>query len=242
MPSMMSEKSQYISPKTQMGRQFDIDIRLNSRAKRILLKIDPKTRKPCLIVPNKQQIKAAKAFADTRLDWIAAQMDALPAAQPFEIGAYIPFRGQSTLLQRADSGRFVTYQTGATPALWVPGPALGVAKRVERFLKSEARATLTQASEKYATALGTKFTTLSIRDTKSRWGSCSSRGGLNYSWRLICAPPEVLDYVAAHECAHLLEMNHSAKFWAHVARICPDFAQHRDWLKEHGGALHQVGS
>ena len=107
-------------------------------------------------------------------------------------------------------------------------------------LKLRARDVLAEASDRYAVMVGQSYSRLSIRDTRSRWGSCSSEGVLMYSWRLIMAPPEVLDYVAAHEVAHLVEMNHSAAFWAMVERICPDYDVHRAWLRKNGDVLHRV--
>jgi predicted metal-dependent hydrolase len=112
--------------------------------------------------------------------------------------------------------------------------------RAKAFLKTKARDELAAASDFYAAQLGKRYNRLSIRDTRSRWGSCSSEGVLMYSWRLIMAPHEVLHYVAAHEAAHLVEMNHSDAFWAVVARICPDYDRHRIWLKKNGDQLHRV--
>ena len=124
-------------------------------------------------------------------------------------------------------------------ALHVPdGPTAGV--RAKAFLKLRARDALAAASDHYAGRVGRSYTRLSIRDTRSRWGSCSSAGVLMYSWRLIMAPPAVLDYVAAHEVAHLVEMNHSDAFWAVVQDICPDYRAHKDWLRHNGDVLHRV--
>ncbi|MEO0818259.1 MAG: SprT family zinc-dependent metalloprotease, partial [Pseudomonadota bacterium] len=100
---------------------------------------------------------------------------------------------------------------------------------------------LGDAVDTHCRALGVEARRIAVKDTRSRWGSCTSDGRLSFSWRLVCAPPEVLDYVAAHECAHLLEMNHSDRFWAHVERICPDWKHHRTWLRTHGRDLHAVG-
>ena len=110
--------------------------------------------------------------------------------------------------------------------------------RAGAFLKHLARDRLTAASDRYATQIGCRYTRVTLRDTRSRWGSCTADGGLMYSWRLIMAPPEVLDYVAAHEVAHLAEMNHSPAFWAVVARLMPGYAARRRWLKQHGQSLH----
>ena len=121
----------------------------------------------------------------------------------------------------------------------VPSGAEQTAVRLRAFLKTYARDRLAGASETYAAQLCRPFGKITLRDTRSRWGSCTSEGNLMYSWRLVMAPAEVLDYVAAHEVAHLVEMNHSAAFWAKVSQLMPDYQKHRAWLRTHGGGLHR---
>jgi predicted metal-dependent hydrolase len=116
-----------------------------------------------------------------------------------------------------------------------------VARRVRDFLKREAKRDLTAASRRYAASLGVAIKRVTVRDQVSRWGSCTADGALSFSWRLILAPPYVLDYLAAHEVAHLIEMNHSRAFWRVVARICPDWRRAKDWLNAQGNALHRYG-
>lgn len=123
--------------------------------------------------------------------------------------------------------------------LSVPGDTARAGIRVRAFLREAARAALVPASRNYADLLGREIGRITLRDTRSRWGSCSSTGDLMYSWRLIMAPAGVLDYVAAHEVAHLAEMNHSARFWSVVERLRPDYQSARDWLKRHGAGLHR---
>ena len=114
-------------------------------------------------------------------------------------------------------------------------------RRIRDFLKREAKRDLETASRLAAQALGVTVRRVSIRDQSSRWGSCSTTGVLSYSWRLILAPPYVLEYLAAHEAAHLIEMNHSRAFWRLVERICPEFRRAKAWLEAHGGDLHRYG-
>jgi predicted metal-dependent hydrolase len=123
----------------------------------------------------------------------------------------------------------------------VAGAEPHVPRRVRDYLKREAKADLEIASKRAAGVLGVSLKRVSIRDQSSRWGSCSTTGVLSYSWRLILAPPFVLDYLAAHEVAHLVEMNHSRAFWRVVARICPDMDRAKTWLDAHGTALHRFG-
>ncbi|MEO0751674.1 MAG: SprT family zinc-dependent metalloprotease, partial [Pseudomonadota bacterium] len=121
----------------------------------------------------------------------------------------------------------------------VPGPPDRVGPRLAAWLKHLARDRLAAASDGYAAQIGRSYSRMSLRDTRSRWGSCSAEGRLMYSWRLILAPPDALDYVAAHEVAHLREMNHSPAFWSIVARLRPDYDIHRRWLRTKGNSLHR---
>jgi predicted metal-dependent hydrolase len=123
----------------------------------------------------------------------------------------------------------------------VAGEAPHVARRIGDFLKREARRDLEAASRRYAQRLGVSVKRVSVRDQVSRWGSCSTTGVLSYSWRLILAPPFVLDYLAAHEVAHLIEMNHSQRFWRLVERLCPAMQRAKTWLDVHGTDLHRYG-
>ena len=116
-----------------------------------------------------------------------------------------------------------------------------VARRVREFLEREARKDLARAVRKYTTALGVTAKRIAVRDTKTRWGSCSAKGCLSFSWRLILAPHYVLDYLAAHEVAHLKEMNHSHRFWRELHRLCPRTEEAERWLKRHGTELHRYG-
>ncbi|MEL6794525.1 MAG: SprT family zinc-dependent metalloprotease, partial [Pseudomonadota bacterium] len=111
--------------------------------------------------------------------------------------------------------------------------------RIAAWLKERARAAILPIVDDAAAALGTGYGRISMRDPKGRWGSCSAKGDLNFSWRLAMAPPAVLDYVAVHEAAHLREMNHGPQFWALVERLRPDWRVQRNWLREEGAALHR---
>ncbi len=117
------------------------------------------------------------------------------------------------------------------------GPEATLGVRAAAFLREAARQRCLAATEVHAARLGQPFGRITLRDTRGRWGSCTAAGDLMFSWRLILAPDAVLDYVAAHEVAHLAEMNHSPRFWAAVARLCPDYAAQRDWLRQHGASL-----
>jgi predicted metal-dependent hydrolase len=127
------------------------------------------------------------------------------------------------------------------PLLCVAGNAPHIDRRISDFLRREAKRELETASRRFAADLGVTVRRVAVRDQSSRWGSCSTTGVLSYSWRLILAPPFVLDYLAAHEVAHLVEMNHSARFWRLVDRLCPNVARAKTWLDMHGADLHRYG-
>jgi hypothetical protein len=187
-----------------------------------------------LSLPPRAREDEAMAFLRAQEDWIRKALVNVVPSDAVGIGAEIPVEGQLLRLVPG-KGRSLMIAEGA---LHVPGDAARAGVRVAAYLKHRARDRLAQASDRYAQQLGRSYRTLTLRDTRSRWGSCTADAGLMYSWRLIMAPPLVLDYVAAHEVAHLAEMNHSSRFWAVVAGLMPDYERHRHWLKTQGHALH----
>ncbi|MCV2877008.1 M48 family metallopeptidase [Rhodobacteraceae bacterium XHP0102] len=211
----------------------DVLIKTSARAKRFSLRVSNLDGTVSLTMPNWAPEREALDFLQSRRAWLAGHLQNRPALQRPAIGGVIPIAGQPHEICKSPE------TTGSRAAHIVDG-RLYVADdarlpvRVATLLKAMAQCELRAASEKYAARLGRSFSKLSLRDTKSRWGSCSAQGHLMYSWRLIMAPPAVLDYVAAHEVAHLVEMNHGPKFWAHCAALCPDYQTHRKWLKTHG--------
>lgn len=218
---------------------------LSDRARRISLKVKPGAREVHVVVPGIRSLAQARKFARDQRDWIDVQLEGLPVAQPFVPGGSIQFQGETyRLVSPPGRGRPRIDREGRK--LVVPSPdAESFAGRVRRLLIREARTELEAASHHYAEKLGKRVGKVSVRDTESRWGSCITRNGeghISYSWRLICAPPFVLDYVAAHECAHMVEANHSAAFWAVCGSINADVKAAKAWLRRHGQALHAVGA
>jgi hypothetical protein len=187
-----------------------------------------------LSLPPRAREAEAMAFLRAQEDWIRKALSNVVANGVVTLGSEIPVDGQAVRVVPG-AGRSVLL---AGDELQVPGDAAQAGVRVAAFLKTRARDRLAQASDHYAHRIGRRYRTLTLRDTRSRWGSCTAEAGLMYSWRLVMAPPLVLDYVAAHEVAHLAEMNHSARFWAIVADLMPDYARHRNWLKTEGHVLH----
>jgi predicted metal-dependent hydrolase len=221
-----------------------VRVRRHRQARRYTLRIQSATREVVLTMPPRGSLKEARAFAQKHGGWIAARLDRLPEPAPFEHGTVLPLRGIDHRIEHRRSTRGTVWTEagdGGVQLLCVAGEAPHVARRVSDFLKREAKKDLEAASRLAAERLGVKLKRVSIRDQSSRWGSCSTTGVLSYSWRLIFAPPFVLDYLAAHEIAHLVEMNHSRRFWRLVERICPDFTRAKAWLDAHGSELHRYG-
>jgi hypothetical protein len=226
------------------GESFLVRLRANAQARRYTLRIQAVTREVVLTMPPRGSIKQATAFAQRHGAWIAARLKKLPAPAPFGDGALLPLRGVDHRIVHRPGARgtvWIEAGNGTQPLLCVAGREPHIARRVRDFLKREAKSDLEHASKLAAQTLGVTIKRISIRDPASRWGSCSTSGLLSYSWRLILAPPYVLDYLAAHEVAHLVEMNHSAAFWKVVARVCPGMGRAKTWLDAHGTALHRYG-
>src|SRR3569833_589411 len=223
---------------------YSIRLRRHRRARRYTLRIHPSDREAILTMPPRGTIVEAKDFAQRHGAWIAARLGRLPKAAPFLPGTVVPLRGvPHKIVHRAGARGTVWSETrdSGEKILCVAGGASHIERRVHDFLKREARRDLQKAADAYAAALGVKVKRLSIRDQSSRWGSCTSAGSLSFSWRLILAPPFVLDYLAAHEVAHLVEMNHSARFWRVVGRICPSVERAKKCLDTYGNDLHRGG-
>lgn len=214
---------------------IEVSLRRSARAKRLSLRVSRLDGRVTLTLPETAPTREGITFLESREIWLRAHLDQLAPVQTVAIGEQIMLRGGLVpIIQGA--GRRVLIRDNC---IEVPGPQ-DVGLKIRAQLRQMARDALAEASDRYAAQLGRTYERLSIRDTRSRWGSCSSRGVLMYSWRLIMAPPSVLDYVAAHEVAHLVEMNHSAQFWAVVAGICPGYESGRHWLRTHGDKLHRV--
>jgi hypothetical protein len=223
------------------GHRVKVRLEVNAKARRLIIRLDERRREAVAVAPTSRQIEAAAAFAAERVDWISSRLQHLPEVTLFEDGEIIQYQGKDCLITLEGEGRIARLSPGNPRILSVPGDPETTHARVVRFLKKQAKAELTRAVTRHCETLRVNCTGISVKDTRSRWGSCTVDGQLSFSWRLIMAPPEVLDYVAAHECAHLREMNHSAKFWALVARCCPDWQRQRAWLRLHGTELQAAG-
>lgn len=214
---------------------IDVIVKRSRRARRVSLRVSGLDGRVTLSIPSAMPEREALEFAAEKADWIRGHLAKRPEpADPGQAGQ-IMFRGLEMPLQ-PHKGRGVRL---ADDALLVPAETDRVAPALRAFLKEQARKDLTTSSDRYAQRIGRRYGRITLRDTRSRWGSCSSEGNLMYSWRLSMAPPQVLDYVAAHEVAHLKHMDHSSRFWSVVKDICPDFEEHRRWLRDNGNLLHR---
>ncbi|MEY8827312.1 M48 family metallopeptidase [Sedimentitalea sp. XS_ASV28] len=210
-----------------------LTLRRSGRARRISLRISRLDGRVTLTLPSGAKEAEALEFAASKAEWIRDHLDKRPDEAPVQAGASLPIEGRMCRIVAA-RGRRITYREGE-----ICVPQDGVGRRLQAWLRELARDRLTSASDLYADRLGRDYTRITLRDTRSRWGSCTSDGGLMYSWRLILAPPEILNYVAAHEVAHLAEMNHSPAFWATVERLHGPYNAERRWLRKEGATLHR---
>ena len=217
---------------------------LSERARRVSLKVKPAERRVHVVLPGRAMFPKAVQFARANREWIAVQLEHLPAPQPFVPGGTILFQGDDYRLVNPP-GRGRARIDRARKTIVVPSPdAQSFPGRVLRLLKREARAELEAATHHYAGQVGKRVAKVSVRDTSSRWGSAITRDGeghISYSWRLICAPPDILEYVCAHECAHLVHADHSPAFWSVCTELFPDTKMAKRWLSKHGQVLHAVG-
>jgi len=219
-------------------------IRRHRQARRYTLRIQATTREVIITIPPRGTLKEAREFAQKHGGWIAARLGRLPEAAPFADGVTVPVRGVPHRIEHRRGTRgtvWIEVSAEGKRILCVAGDAPHVNRRVGDFLRREAKRDLEIASHRFAAALGVTVKRVIVRDQSSRWGSCSTTGLLSYSWRLILAPSVVLDYLAAHEVAHLVEMNHSPRFWRLVQRLCPSHDNAKAWLDTHGADLHRYG-
>ncbi len=214
---------------------IEVTLRHSARAKRLSLRVSRLDGRVTLTLPHRAPDREGIAFLRTKEAWLRGHLDQLKPVQSATGGQSVLFKGHTLTIVPRERTR--PQIVGDEIHVHADRPA-GV--QVKALFRNHARDALAAASDRYAAQIGRAYSRLTIRDTRSRWGSCSGQGALMYSWRLIMAPPAVLDYVAAHEVAHLIEMNHQPAFWSVVSGLCPNYAAHRQWLRDHGDQLHRV--
>lgn len=229
-------------------KSYVVQIKRLASAKRFTLRVRNAQRDVVLTIPKRSTLRSAHEFAARNAAWIGARLDRLAQPIPFEPGAIIPLRGED---------HEITHVFHHRASLWiersgdiklqknrinVSGDAAHINRRVRDYLRREAKMALEASVARHCSQLNLKSRSVTLRDTTSRWGSCSSQGSLNFSWRLILAPDFVLDYLAAHEVAHLIHLDHSPQFWEVVEQLYPNYEQAELWLKHHGPGLYRYGS
>jgi predicted metal-dependent hydrolase len=224
------------------GKSIALSFRRNARCRRMVLRLTPDGQSVVMTLPSRTGLQEAMRFAETSKPWIKSTMAKRPSAIAFQNDSAVMFQGQTYKIIATGGRRGVISVSSEDLTITVPGDPAHVPRRLTDWLKAQAKAKLQIASADYAAAMQTKFQKLTVRDQKSRWGSCSASGDLSYSWRLILAPPHILDYVAAHEVAHLREMNHGPRFWRLVVTHCKSAKEARHWLRERGKELHRYGA
>ncbi|TRD19052.1 M48 family metallopeptidase [Palleronia caenipelagi] len=207
-----------------------IRMRSSARARRMTLRVSRLDGGVVLTRPRGVRLAEAVRFAETKVDWLRAQLADVSPRKAVALGAEVPVGGVALPV--------VTGRPGIGAAEIRVRERLPAGPQVEALLKGLARERLRRAVDRHGAVLGRKPGRLTLRDTRSRWGSCTAKGDLMFSWRLVMAPEDVLDYVAAHEVAHLVHMDHSPAFWSVTEHLCPDWRSHRRWLRDHGTGLH----
>ena len=221
-----------------LEQEFDFPLKVNksARAKKLTLRIDSKERIVVLTLPRYCSQKKAFEFIKNHEEWVKTTLQKLPERRLFFNGEKISLFGKEIKIQHAPERRLGVKLEGET--LLVSGEKEFLHRRIKDYIKKKAKDEFYKRSKKYAQKLGEEIHDITIKDTKSRWGSCSSLNNLNYNWRISLAPEFVINYLIVHEVAHLKHQNHSNSFWQCVERLCPDYEQGERWLKEHGKELY----
>ena len=229
------------------GISAPVEVRRHPGARRLTLRVSNTRRWVVVTLPAQCRMEEADRFLRSHIDWVRERLGSVPEPVPFVDGALIPLRGILHRLhfigpRRGGAVVGIGRDRDGTPQLLVSGHTEHAARRLTDWLVDQARADLDAAVARHARKLGVCVRRLCLRDPTTRWGSCSVSGLLSFSWRLILAPPNVLDYVAAHEVAHLREMNHGPQFWKLVGRLMPELDAARRWLRHDGADLHRYGA
>ncbi|TNB49767.1 M48 family metallopeptidase [Martelella lutilitoris] len=225
------------------GRVLPLNLKTNARARRMTLKIEPGGHAVSLTVPPGLARHEVEGFLRRHHDWLLERMSRFEGHEShIADGGTVKIFGVPHTIRHSGNLRGITEARNEPDGmvLRVSGPAESIGRRVADYLKKEARREITDRVKAHAAASGKSYVSISFKDTRSRWGSCSSVGNLNFSWRIAMAPLFVVDYLAAHEVAHLSEMNHGPRFWALCERLCPRTPEARKWLKNEGSFLHAV--
>ena len=244
MPAGKTKRAKTAALQVQ-GIGVPVEVRRHAGARRLTLRVSKTRRAVVVTVPSGCRIEEADRFLKTNIDWVRERLGRVPDPVPLADGETLPLRGNLHRLcfigpmRGAPVASIEHRPAEVMPRLNVSGLAEHAGRRLKDWLFAEALKDLDERVRCHAASLGVRVRHISLRDQTTRWGSCSANGFLSFSWRLILAPPYVLDYVAAHEVAHLLEMNHGARFWRLVAKAVPRIEDAKHWLRHEGTDLHR---
>lgn len=215
---------------------FPLKVVNSQRAKRLSLRIDEKQHIPVLTIPKRCSQAKVKEFLDTNHDWVVNMMARLPLAVRFSDGDKISFWGKNYVIRHCLENRFSGFDGDV---LKISGDIEFLHRRVMEYLKTQTLKTISEMTVEKAALIGKKVKSVAIKDTRSRWGSCTTSGHISYNWRICMAPLEVINYLVCHEVSHLKHPDHSSEFWDCVAQLCPEYKETRRWLKTHGKSLYK---
>jgi predicted metal-dependent hydrolase len=219
---------------------LEIVFRRHANARRLVLRLNTEGTAAVVTVPRGVSRAQALDFVKRSTAWLETRIEQRGSNIALRPGNAIPLRGTDHEIRHVASRRGAVTADPVANIIHVPGELPHVPRRLTDWLKTVARSELSAASQKYAARMGVSYRRISIRDQRSRWGSCSAAGDLSYSWRLILTPSHVLDYVAAHEVAHLKHLDHGPGFWRLVLTHCPEASRAKKWLKAHGQGVHRI--
>ncbi|MCC2689078.1 MAG: hypothetical protein K0S21_1881 [Rhizobiaceae bacterium] len=224
------------------GRTLPLKIVENDRARRLTLRIDTGGQGLRITIPPGLRQGEVDLFLSRQQGWLEQRLAKVPKRPQVRPGIKIPLRGVPHLIvhEPARRGTVSVGSIEGTPVLFVHGDRRHLPRRLADFLKREARREIEALVEGHCKAIGRRAKAVRFRDTSSRWGSCTSDGTLSFSWRIMMAPAPVINYLVAHEVAHLKEMNHGLKFWKLCEALCADTDRCKAWLKRNGGALQAI--
>lgn len=224
------------------GRALPLRVVENARAKRLTLRIDAGGRGLRVTVPPGLRESEVDRFLDRHRGWLELKLARLPDRPQLRAGVKLPLRGRPHLIvhRPGKRGTVTAGEEEGLPALYVHGEARHLPRRLADFLKREAKKEIEPLVARHTATIGKRARAVRFKDTSSRWGSCTADGTLSFSWRIMMAPPAVIDYLVAHEVAHLREMNHGPDFWALCRDLCPRTDEARAWLKRNGTALQAI--
>jgi len=208
----------------------------------MLLRVMPRDGAVILVLPTRASLKSGQQFVTEQVDWILARQEERPESQPWQDGAVLPLYGAPHIIRHRPAGRGGVWLE--KDEIHVTGRSEHLPRRLRDWLKRRAREEFAVTARDMAASIGVEVRRVTVRDTQSRWGSCSAHGNLSFSWRLLLAPPAIGRYLVAHEVAHLKHMDHSESFWSLCAELLgseQDLRTARAWLRRHGAALHLHG-